>query len=117
ICCSLAACSPSPCQHHGTCLLDPVQSFRCACLARYTGQLCENVARSQVCVLPARPVNGELLSVYGLEDELLAVQYLCHPPYTLTGTPQRTCLPNATWSGTVPICGKVDKGNVKDHVN
>ncbi|XP_029576448.1 inactive serine protease PAMR1 isoform X4 [Salmo trutta] len=104
-----SACSPSPCQHHGTCLLNPVQSFRCACLAGYTGQLCENVARSQVCVLPARPVNGELLSVYDLEDELLAVQYLCHPPYTLTGTPQRTCLPNATWSGTVPICGKVDK--------
>lgn len=67
--------------------------------------------------MPARPVNGELLSVYGLEDELLAVQYLCHPPYTLTGSTQRTCLPNATWSGTVPICGKVDKGKVKDHVN
>ncbi|XP_055770358.1 inactive serine protease PAMR1-like [Salvelinus fontinalis] len=108
-----SACSPSPCQHHGTCLLDPVQSFRCACLAGYTGQLCENVARSQVCVLPARPVNGELLSVYGLEDELLAVQYLCHPPYTLTGTPQRTCLPNATWSGTVPICGKVEKEPIR----
>ncbi|XP_029576447.1 inactive serine protease PAMR1 isoform X3 [Salmo trutta] len=108
-----SACSPSPCQHHGTCLLNPVQSFRCACLAGYTGQLCENVARSQVCVLPARPVNGELLSVYDLEDELLAVQYLCHPPYTLTGTPQRTCLPNATWSGTVPICGKVDKEPIR----
>ncbi|XP_052361430.1 inactive serine protease PAMR1-like isoform X2 [Oncorhynchus keta] len=108
-----SACSPSPCQHHGTCLLNPVQSFRCACLPGYTGQLCENVARSQVCVLPARPVNGELLSVYGLEDELLAVQYLCHPPYTLTGSPQRTCLPNATWSGMVPICGKVDKESIR----
>ncbi|CAB1338921.1 unnamed protein product [Coregonus sp. 'balchen'] len=109
----ISACSPSPCQHHGTCFRDPVQSFRCACLAGYTGQLCENVARRQVCVLPARPVNGELLSVYGLGDELLAVQYLCHPPYTLTGTPQRTCLPNATWSGTVPICGKVDKEPIR----
>ena len=39
---SLTACSSSPCFHDGTCLLDNTGSYKCACLAGYTGQHCEN---------------------------------------------------------------------------
>lgn len=39
---SLTACSSSPCFHDGTCLLDKTGSYKCACLAGYTGQRCEN---------------------------------------------------------------------------
>ena len=39
---SLTACSSSPCFHDGTCLLDKTGSYKCACLAGYTGQHCEN---------------------------------------------------------------------------
>ncbi|XP_010894253.3 inactive serine protease PAMR1 [Esox lucius] len=71
-----------------------------------------SVAKTQKCVLPARPMNGNLLPKYGTEGELLAVQYLCHPPYSLIGSLQRTCLPNATWSGTAPACGTAGRGPV-----
>uniref|UniRef100_A0A8C4TGN7 Inactive serine protease PAMR1-like n=1 Tax=Erpetoichthys calabaricus TaxID=27687 RepID=A0A8C4TGN7_ERPCA len=37
-----SACLSSPCLHDGTCLLDATRSFRCACLAGYTGKQCEN---------------------------------------------------------------------------
>lgn len=39
---SLLACSSSPCFHDGTCLLDQTGFYKCACLAGYTGQHCEN---------------------------------------------------------------------------
>lgn len=39
---SLTACSSSPCFHDGTCLLDSTGSYKCACLAGYTGKHCEN---------------------------------------------------------------------------
>jgi len=38
----ITACSSSPCFHDGTCLLDKTGSYKCACLAGYTGQRCEN---------------------------------------------------------------------------
>uniref|UniRef100_A0A3B3R228 Inactive serine protease PAMR1 n=1 Tax=Paramormyrops kingsleyae TaxID=1676925 RepID=A0A3B3R228_9TELE len=37
-----SACSSSPCRHDGTCVLDSLGSYRCACLAGYTGRHCEN---------------------------------------------------------------------------
>ncbi|MBN3278622.1 PAMR1 protease, partial [Polyodon spathula] len=37
-----SACLSSPCLHDGTCLLDTALSFRCACLAGFTGKQCEN---------------------------------------------------------------------------
>lgn len=36
------ACSSSPCQHDGTCILDSSHSYRCACLGGYTGRNCEH---------------------------------------------------------------------------
>uniref|UniRef100_A0A3B5MZH0 Peptidase domain containing associated with muscle regeneration 1b n=1 Tax=Xiphophorus couchianus TaxID=32473 RepID=A0A3B5MZH0_9TELE len=52
------------------------------------------------------PVNGDHLLVYGPNDVLIALQYMCNQPYELIGISQRTCLPNNTWSGSPPFCSK-----------
>lgn len=36
------ACSSSPCLHDGTCTLDKIGGYRCACLAGFTGNRCES---------------------------------------------------------------------------
>lgn len=41
-CFSFIACSSSPCLHDGTCILDKSGTYKCACLAGYTGNRCEN---------------------------------------------------------------------------
>lgn len=38
----ITACSSSPCLHDGTCILDKSGTYKCACLAGYTGSRCEN---------------------------------------------------------------------------
>uniref|UniRef100_A0A3Q3X5E7 Inactive serine protease PAMR1 n=1 Tax=Mola mola TaxID=94237 RepID=A0A3Q3X5E7_MOLML len=100
----ISACSSSPCLHDGTCILDTSYTYHCACLAGYTGKRCETVAVESVCVLPPKPTHGNHFLVYGPNDVLIALQYLCHQPYELSGNSQRTCLPNNTWSGTPPVC-------------
>ncbi|XP_042268809.1 inactive serine protease PAMR1 [Thunnus maccoyii] len=62
----------------------------------------------RVCPLPAKPTHGDHILVYGPNDVLIALQYLCYHPYELSGGSQRTCLPNNTWSGTPPVCTKVN---------
>ncbi|XP_039460788.1 limulus clotting factor C [Oreochromis aureus] len=62
--------------------------------------------KNVACAAPDKPVNGYLLPVYGPKEELVLVNYRCHPPFRLIGTQQRTCLPNGTWSGTAPSCVK-----------
>ncbi|XP_039651601.1 inactive serine protease PAMR1 isoform X2 [Perca fluviatilis] len=62
--------------------------------------------KNPVCAPPEQPVNGYLLPVYGPKQELVSANYRCHPPFTLIGSQQRICLPNSTWSGTVPTCIK-----------
>ncbi|XP_031704491.1 inactive serine protease PAMR1 [Anarrhichthys ocellatus] len=62
--------------------------------------------KTKVCATPEKLVNGYLLPVYGPKEELVSVNYRCHPPFTLIGSQQRICLPNSTWSGTVPTCVK-----------
>ncbi|XP_015231194.1 PREDICTED: inactive serine protease PAMR1 isoform X1 [Cyprinodon variegatus] len=68
----------------------------------------ECVPVERVCTLPPKPVNGDHLLVYGPNDVLIALQYICNQPYELIGISQRTCLPNNTWIGTPPVCSKVN---------
>ncbi|XP_018620783.2 inactive serine protease PAMR1 isoform X1 [Scleropages formosus] len=166
-----SACSSSPCLHDGTCILDSVGSFRCACLAGYTGPRCENVVlcsrppvpahgateglhlhfgarvtfrcdpgftlqgvhsatcrldgtwsaaapscvpreKEKSCPSPEHLANGDYFLVYG-GNVLIAVQYMCRPPFVLKGQSQRTCLPNNTWSGTAPACVRVKDVDVE----
>ncbi|KAF7702185.1 inactive serine protease PAMR1 [Silurus meridionalis] len=60
----------------------------------------------RICGVPPKPAHGDHFLVYGPNDVLIALQYLCYRPYTLVGNPQRTCLGNNTWSGTAPTCAK-----------
>ncbi|XP_028258624.1 inactive serine protease PAMR1 [Parambassis ranga] len=62
--------------------------------------------KNVACAPPEEPQNGYLRPVYGPEEELAFVTYWCHPPFILIGAQQRTCLPNGTWSGSVPSCIK-----------
>ncbi|KAL4622676.1 inactive serine protease PAMR1 isoform X1 [Arapaima gigas] len=166
-----SACSSSPCLHDGTCILDSVGSFRCACLAGYTGPRCENVVlcsrpsvpahgtmeglhlhfgarvtfrcdlgftlqgvhtatcrldgtwsapapscvpreKEKSCPPPEHLANGDYFLVYG-GNVLIAVQYMCHQPYTLKGQSQRTCLANNTWSGPPPACVRVKDADIE----
>ncbi|XP_068460007.1 inactive serine protease PAMR1 [Clinocottus analis] len=61
-----------------------------------------------VCTLPPKPTHGDHFLVYGPNDVLIALQYLCNQPYELSGNSQRACLPNNTWSGTPPLCNQVN---------
>ncbi|XP_029953216.1 uncharacterized protein pamr1a [Salarias fasciatus] len=69
--------------------------------------------KTTACALPERPTNGYLEPVYGPEKELVFVNYQCLPPFILTGVQQRSCLPNGTWSGTIPSCVKVQTSPVR----
>lgn len=62
----------------------------------------------RVCSLPPKPTHGDHFLVYGPNDVLVALQYLCHQPYQLSGSSQRTCLPNNTWSGSPSVCIRVN---------
>ncbi|XP_033997161.1 inactive serine protease PAMR1 isoform X2 [Trematomus bernacchii] len=62
----------------------------------------------RVCTLPPKPKHGDHFLVYGPNDVLIALQYMCYQPYELSGGSQRTCLPNNTWSGTPPVCTQVN---------
>ncbi|XP_030622574.1 inactive serine protease PAMR1 [Chanos chanos] len=79
-----------------TCLLDGTWSYPTP----------ECVPLEGVCSLPAKPAHGDHFLVYGPNDVLIALQYLCYRPYKLQGSPQRTCLANSTWSGSAPTCVK-----------
>uniref|UniRef100_A0A3Q1FFV5 Peptidase domain containing associated with muscle regeneration 1a n=1 Tax=Acanthochromis polyacanthus TaxID=80966 RepID=A0A3Q1FFV5_9TELE len=72
-------------------------------------QRCEtdcSTNKNAACSLPEKPLNGYLLPVFGPKEELVLVNHRCRPPFILTGSEQRSCLPNGTWSGSVPSCVK-----------
>ncbi|XP_074522229.1 inactive serine protease PAMR1 [Halichoeres trimaculatus] len=65
-----------------------------------------SAVKNPSCPPPERPLNGYVLPVYSLKEQLVSVNYRCHSPFTLTGSQQRLCLPDGTWSGTAPTCVK-----------
>ncbi|XP_060924852.1 uncharacterized protein LOC132999086 [Limanda limanda] len=56
------------------------------------------------CAPPEEPVDGYWLPVYSLQHKLESVNYQCHPPFTLSGSQQRSCRPGGLWSGSTPTC-------------
>ncbi|TKS73256.1 Inactive serine protease PAMR1 [Collichthys lucidus] len=104
-------------QHSGariTFRCDPgfeLRGFRSAICLRdgtWSAPAPECVPVERVCTLPPKPTHGDHFLVYGPNDVLIALQYLCYQPYELSGNSQRTCLPNNTWSGTPPVCTRVN---------
>ncbi|NWZ24478.1 PAMR1 protease, partial [Asarcornis scutulata] len=109
----ITACSSSPCLHDGTCILDKSGTYKCACLAGYTGSRCENFLDEKTCSDPGGPLNGyrrvmedaELLNGrYAKIGTVIA--FFCNNSYVLSGNEKRTCQDNGEWSGKQPICIK-----------
>uniref|UniRef100_A0A3Q3KAJ3 Inactive serine protease PAMR1 n=1 Tax=Monopterus albus TaxID=43700 RepID=A0A3Q3KAJ3_MONAL len=100
----VSACSSSPCLHDGTCVLESSYTYRCACLAGYTGRRCENGELENVCALPPKPKHGDHFLVYGPNDVLITVEFFCNHSYALSGDVRRSCQPDGTWSGKQPLC-------------
>ncbi|KAF5906580.1 inactive serine protease PAMR1-like isoform X1, partial [Clarias magur] len=96
-----SVCIPNPCMNSGTCSLDTVKTFRCACQAGFMGLRCE---KRSGCVIPQKPIHGDHFLLYENGDIATGVQYRCYKPYKLRGVSRRLCLSNGTWSGTAPTC-------------
>ncbi|XP_063254390.1 inactive serine protease PAMR1 isoform X2 [Prinia subflava] len=109
----ITACSSSPCLHDGTCILDKSGTYKCACLAGYTGNRCENFLEEKNCSDPGGPLNGyrRVVEDTGLLNGRYAkigtvIAFFCNNSYVLSGNEQRTCQDDGEWSGKQPICIK-----------
>ncbi|KAM4667293.1 inactive serine protease PAMR1 isoform 1-T1 [Amazona ochrocephala] len=109
----ITACSSSPCLHDGTCILDKSGTYKCACLAGYTGTRCENFRDEKNCSDPGGPLNGyrRVVEDTGALNGRYAkigtvIAFFCNNSYVLSGNDQRTCQEDGEWSGKQPICIK-----------
>ncbi|NXK72213.1 PAMR1 protease, partial [Amazona guildingii] len=109
----ITACSSSPCLHDGTCILDKSGTYKCACLAGYTGTHCENFLDEKNCSDPGGPLNGyrRVVEDTGALNGRYAkigtvIAFFCNNSYVLSGNDQRTCQEDGEWSGKQPICIK-----------
>ncbi|KAM4899363.1 inactive serine protease PAMR1 isoform 2-T2 [Sylvia borin] len=109
----ITACSSSPCLHDGTCILDKSSTYKCACLAGYTGSRCENFLEEKNCSDPGGPLNGyrRVVEDTGLLNGRYAkigtvIAFFCNNSYVLSGNEKRTCQDDGEWSGKQPICIK-----------
>lgn len=56
-----------------------------------------------VCGDPGIPPHGARLGGEEFKTKSL-LRFSCEAGYSLTGSAERTCLHNGTWSGTQPVC-------------
>ncbi|XP_063695198.1 sushi, von Willebrand factor type A, EGF and pentraxin domain-containing protein 1-like isoform X2 [Bolinopsis microptera] len=77
-------------------------------LPRIEGYTCTDVAPDIQCGEPDIPTNGSLIGEDSGFDAL--VTYQCDLGYKLIGTETSMCQSNGSWSGSVPICQRVDCG-------
>ncbi|XP_061853964.1 inactive serine protease PAMR1 isoform X3 [Colius striatus] len=104
----ITACSSSPCLHDGTCILDKSGTYRCACLAGYTGNRCENLV---MCRTPGAPAHGIVEGddfKYGAQ-----VYFKCNAGYSLKGSRVAYCQLDGIWSAHHPEC-VLDEKNCTD---
>ncbi|XP_068049900.1 inactive serine protease PAMR1 isoform X2 [Anomalospiza imberbis] len=95
----ITACSSSPCLHDGTCILDKSSTYKCACLAGYTGNRCENLV---MCRTPGAPAHG---IVEGDDFKYGArVYFKCNAGYNLKGSRVAYCQLDGIWSTHHPEC-------------
>nr|XP_025955735.1 inactive serine protease PAMR1 isoform X4 [Dromaius novaehollandiae] len=104
----VTACSSSPCLHDGTCILDKSGAYKCACLAGYTGNRCENLV---MCRTPGAPAHGIVEGddfKYGAQ-----VYFKCNAGYSLKGSRVAYCQLDGSWSTHHPEC-VLDEKNCSD---
>ncbi|XP_029861534.1 inactive serine protease PAMR1 isoform X3 [Aquila chrysaetos chrysaetos] len=104
----ITACSSSPCLHDGTCILDKSGTYKCACLAGYTGNRCENLV---MCRTPGAPAHGIVEGddfKYGAQ-----VYFKCNAGYSLKGSRVAYCQLDGIWSTHHPEC-VLDEKNCSD---
>ncbi|KAM7020529.1 inactive serine protease PAMR1 isoform 1-T1 [Passerculus sandwichensis] len=105
----ITACSSSPCLHDGTCILDKSSTYKCACLAGYTGSRCENLDFFEIselsvvmCRTPGAPAHG---IVEGDDFKYGArVYFKCNAGYSLKGSRVAYCQLDGIWSTHHPQC-------------
>ncbi|XP_026650826.1 inactive serine protease PAMR1 isoform X4 [Zonotrichia albicollis] len=105
----ITACSSSPCLHDGTCILDKSSTYKCACLAGYTGSRCENLDFFEIselsvvmCRTPGAPAHG---IVEGDDFKYGArVYFKCNAGYSLKGSRVAYCQLDGIWSTHHPEC-------------
>ncbi|XP_064920941.1 inactive serine protease PAMR1 isoform X9 [Columba livia] len=95
----ITACSLSPCLHDGTCILDKSSTYKCACLAGYTGNRCENLV---MCRTPGAPAHG-----------IVEGDDFKYAGYSLKGSHVAYCQLDGTWSTHHPEC-VLDEKNCSD---
>ena len=65
-----------------------------------------NGVMKATCGFPGSPKNGRVLHLLEKYEESMVITYECDIGYYLLGPMTRTCMPNGTWSGLMPVCGK-----------
>uniref|UniRef100_A0A8D0HTX0 Inactive serine protease PAMR1 n=1 Tax=Sphenodon punctatus TaxID=8508 RepID=A0A8D0HTX0_SPHPU len=98
------------------CSSSPSDAYKCACLAGYTGNRCENCEYrlcGKNCSDPGGPPNGyrKVTEDSGRMNGHYAkigtvISFYCNNSYVLSGSEQRTCQDTGEWSGKQPICIK-----------
>nr|XP_034976915.1 inactive serine protease PAMR1 isoform X1 [Zootoca vivipara] len=100
----ITACSSSPCLNDGTCILDKIGGYKCACLAGYTGNRCESLV---MCRTPGAPAHGFVEGddfKYGSQ-----VYFKCNAGYTLKGSRVADCQLDGSWSKHHSECVTEDR--------
>ncbi|KAL5256705.1 hypothetical protein ACHWQZ_G011835 [Mnemiopsis leidyi] len=77
-------------------------------LPRIQGYTCTDVAQDIQCGDPEIPLNGTLMGEDRGFDAV--VRYECDLGFRLVGSLTRNCQSNGSWTGTVPVCQRVDCG-------
>ena len=111
------ACASSPCQPGGgVCEDESDGSFVCVCNPGYTGELCDQVGAGKPCET-LRLTNGQLNGQCSEPGNAGGSCFLtCVAPYllfsegVLSSSVTRSCQPDGTWTGTMPLCERPDCG-------
>ena len=66
------------------------------------------------CGIPGVPDNGR--NSYNATTYSSVAQYACNANFQLVGTDVRQCQLDGTWSGAVPVCRRIRKSLVWNHL-